>query len=75
MFNRESGNPYKPSFATVTGWGVDPNSSNVLIGLINPLLDRAVFSLYNKHVVQLDEYRCVNRVHNYLRKFDHKSLT
>ena len=19
------GNPYKPSFATVTGWGVDPN--------------------------------------------------
>ena len=23
------GNPYKPSFATVTGWGVDPKYSNI----------------------------------------------
>ncbi len=24
------GNPYKPSFATVTGWGVDPSYGNIL---------------------------------------------
>ena len=33
IFSRESRNPYKPSFATVTGWGVDP----IFRGLYYPL--------------------------------------
>ena len=30
------GNPYKPSFATVTGWGVDPTYMLVVTDTISP---------------------------------------
>ena len=48
------GNPYKPSFATVTGWGVDPRymGVNPKIGVYIPKMD-GLFQ--GKPVIKMDD--------------------
>ena len=46
------GNPYKPSFATVTGWGVDPNYAHFMPGVSRVLVTSLDLFGHCRHMVQ-----------------------